>query len=309
MRNMNILVATNDGFIFPIMVMIKSIKNTKHKDVFLNVYVLHSILKRESVEDLNSLNDDEVKINYLRVNDALFENVPIYEYFSKEVYFRLIAHTLLPENMDRIMWIDGDIIVRKPLDDFYYQAFGDEILIACEDMLNGHNVELHEKFNIPQNKTYFSSGVMLYNLSQMRNKVDVTTVFQFIHTNAEKIEIVDQDVLNAMFYENVKVLNNSFQYNYFAGHLRPDNYRVRMMEIVILHFCGGWKPWKENYPYYGFEEFWEVAQNVSHGNDIFNKVKKSYMKAHKKWVKYEKTKAFIGRFIPLQFLKKILGNR
>lgn len=308
MRKMNILVAVNDVFIFPTKVMLKSIEKTKNKDVTLDVYVLHSDLKQESREILDALNSENILIHYLRVDDELFENVPIYEYFSKEVYFRLVAHMLLPVTLNRILWIDGDIIVRQPLDEFYYQEFGEEILIACEDMLNGHNWDLHNKFSIPHDKIYFSSGVMLYNLKEMREKVSIRKIFDFIHMNARKIEIVDQDVLNAIFYNDVKVLEKEFKFNYFAGFLKPFDYKKKMKEIVILHFCGAWKPWKKEYPYYGFEEFWDIAKEIDSSKPIYDAIKDSYKKKHTKWVYYEKTKSVVGKVIPLNVIKGLIKN-
>lgn len=309
MRDMNILVATNDGYIFPTMVMIKSIDKNKNKDIFIHVYVLYSELSSDSIKNLNSLNKQDLDINYLRVNDALFDNAPIYEYFSKETYFRLVAHTLLPENMDRIMWIDGDIIIKKPLDPFYFQDFENKMFIACEDMLNGHNQEIHKKFNMPESILYFSAGVMLYNLNEMRKNMNIEDIFRFIDENKEKIEIVDQDVLNGMYFSNAKVLENDFTYNFFAGYITPYNYKEKLEEIAILHYCGGWKPWKEKYPYYGFEEFWEIAKTIDIGKEVYEKVKDSYLITHRKWVRYEKTKAILGKVLPLKKIKKFFVNR
>ena len=119
---MNILVATNDGYIFPTKVMLVSLLDVEQTVTEFNVYVLCSELKKESTDSLRGLNNDRMHIHFLRVPDELFVNVPIYKYFSKEVYYRIIAYSLLPKDMERIMWIDGDIAITHSILKFYNQS-------------------------------------------------------------------------------------------------------------------------------------------------------------------------------------------
>ncbi len=302
---MNILIATNDGFVCPSRVLLTSLLATHDESVRFVVYILCSELKEESIEALNTLKNDRMDIHYLKVPDELFVNVPLYAYFSKEVYYRLVAHTLLPDDVKRILWLDGDMIVKKSIQDFYNQDMGTALLAACEDMENGCNEQIHEKFGIPKNVLYFSSGVMLLNLPEMREKMDVEQIFKFISDNREKIEIVDQDVLNAMFWKEVKVIPGGFRYNYFAARVGVMDHTQVMNDIAILHYCGGLKPWKEGYKHYGFEEFWKYAGKMPEYAGLYDELAKSHRSAHRKWVLYEKTKYYVTRVIPIEKLRKL----
>ena len=303
----NILVATNDRFILPTRVMLASLLETQKEEIQFDVYVLYEKLKKESLQQLYQMESERMKIIMLRVPGQLFQDVPVYNYFSKEVYYRLVAHTILPDSLERIMWIDGDIILCGEIKEFYNQDMSKEILIACEDMLNGESKEIHKKLQIPDSYIYFSSGVMLYNLKVMREKVQLNVIFQFIQENKEKIQIVDQDVLNAMFYKEVKVLRKGFVYNYFAADLRPISYKMKLKRIKILHFCGEKKPWKKNYPYYGFKEFWVYANKMEEYQKVYKEIYKSCQEAHRKWVISRMIKDIIRFLIPDAVIDKIRG--
>lgn len=295
---MNILVAANDGYIFPTKVMLMSLLDVEEEKETFQVYVLCSELSEKSIGELNGLNSDRMRINYLRVPDELFENVPVYQYFSKEVYYRIIAYKLLPDDMDRIMWIDGDIVIIHSISKFYYQNIDDSMIVAIEDMLNGRNEEKKKKLNIPTEKLYFSSGVMLYNLSRMRDVMDIDHIFNYIHNNKDVIEIVDQDVLNALYYNQTKVIEKGFKYNYFVGELPAKGEKSILEKISILHYCGSKKPWKKGYPYHGFEFFWKYAMRINKDYCNYPEIKNSYFISHSKWL----VKGYIKRI--LRYKKK-----
>ena len=57
-----------------------------------------------------------------------------------ECYCRLLAAELLPQNLDRVLYMDVDIVVEKPLDTLYHSDFGNSYLnchayTACQTEL------------------------------------------------------------------------------------------------------------------------------------------------------------------------------
>lgn len=309
MKEMNILVATNDGFVFPTSVLLKSLKDNHTRDYRFEVYVLCCSLTPESVENMNRLNDCRMSIHFLRVDDTLFEDVPLYSYFSKEVYYRLSAQDLLPQELKRILWLDGDMVINGSLDEFYFQDFDGKLWAAHEDMINGRNRKIHEKLSIPEEYIYCSSGMMLYHLEKLRERVRVRDIFRFISDHKDILQIVDQDALNALFYNEIKVWTKPYTYNYFAGHITRRNRQEVMKECSVIHYCGPYKPWKKKYPYYGYDLFWKYAIAVEGGKEIYEKVNKSCRLSHLKWVLYEEMKVFARHFMPMEKWNKLLGRK
>ena len=103
---------------------------------------------------------------------------------------------------------------------------------------------------------YYNSGVLLINTALMREEVDISDIFNYIREHAGELILPDQDVLNGLFWNKIKPLDE-YLYNYDArryhSYLIASKGKVNMdfviYNTVILHFCGKQKPWHPNYRY------------------------------------------------------------
>jgi lipopolysaccharide biosynthesis glycosyltransferase len=92
------------------------------------------------------------------------------------------------------------------------------------------------------------------NLELQRRSVDEAIIFDFVRQNQAKLILPDQDILNALYSQQIKTIDEKL-YNYDARYfnyykLKSNNlldmdYVLR--NTVILHFCGRKKPWKKGY--------------------------------------------------------------
>ena len=62
---------------------------------------------------------------------------------------------------------------------------------------------------------YYNSGVLLINTALMREEVDISDIFNYIREHAGELILPDQDVLNGLFWNKIKPLDEN-QYNYDA---------------------------------------------------------------------------------------------
>ena len=65
-----------------------------------------------------------------------FQKITSLSHISKETYFRLDAVNLLPDSIERFLYLDSDIIVLGNLSEFYHQPFGDKLIVASPDYLS-----------------------------------------------------------------------------------------------------------------------------------------------------------------------------
>ena len=169
------------------------------------------------------------------------------DHFTKETYFRLIATELLPNSISRILYLDPDIIIQKNLQNFYYQSFvdqGDEkSIIACEDTSITGRVDVYENLGMPLDAKYFNAGVLLLNLDKLRKLCLSNSFFQFIRDHDEQLLFLDQDVLNAFFYNDVIFAEN--KYNLLLCNISKDSSKIE--DAYVLHYAGPKKPWKYGY--------------------------------------------------------------
>ncbi len=189
-------------------------------------------------------------------SDALFENAPVYSYFAKAMYYRLLAFRMLPNTLSRVLYMDPDMLVINPLGELYATDFKGNLFAAC--MLGG----ITARVKVPINRIrlgydaggYYNSGMLLMNLEAQRKACDPEQIFQYITEHRRMLILPDQDVLNGLYGERILSLDD-LRYNYDVS--RYGSYQLiretdagmdwMMDNTVILHYCGKIKPWTKNY--------------------------------------------------------------
>ena len=123
---MNILLAINDNYLEPALVLLCSIfYNTKEK---VNIFFLDASLSDHSKKRLQEyIAKNSQTVSFVAIDKSVFENAPERSGLSVETYFRLLAPWLLPD-IDRVLYLDVDMI-----------CDGDLMRVWSAD-LNGHFV-------------------------------------------------------------------------------------------------------------------------------------------------------------------------
>lgn len=255
---MNILVAFNDGYTMPTKVMLRSLI-TNNQSEELSIYVLYLSLTDESIQSIYELsNGNEVKIYFVKIDDDM-SYLPIPGHFSKEAYIRLFAHSYLDKNLDRILWLDGDMIIRGSLKEYYNQDFEDCLYIADVDAHLGRDSIKHKKIGLPLDVEYINSGVLLINLKGVRETVSNEDIIKYIVQYPERLEYVDQDVFNGLLYKYFKRIDPEHIYNFFSDCITWKNKKYVMNNVHVIHYGSSFKPWKKGYRFYGFSLWWQYA--------------------------------------------------
>lgn len=253
-NTINILVTLDSNYIPPLKVMLKSLFMNNSNEYFY-IYLAHSKIKSEEIKDLeNFVNKYNQKIIEIKISDDLFKDSPALLYYPKEMYYRLLAHKFLPKNLDKILYIDPDILILNPIRELYEINLENNLYgAAYRDNLP---VTAFSKIRFLPHKidVYYNSGVLLMNLDQHRKTIDENKIFSFIEKNRSKLLLPDQDLINIMYSKNIRNIDE-VKYNYDTRLF--DYYRIKSKgkydmdyvigNTVIMHFCGPSKPWKKNY--------------------------------------------------------------
>ncbi len=262
---MNILVAFNDNYAMPTKVMLKSLIDNNCENI--NIYVLYISLTEDSINKLSSLNSSRSMIRFIQIDESMLENVPITRFYSKETYIRLFAHLYLPEEMDRILWLDSDVLVNGEIEEFYHQSFKDKLYVAYKDPIQGDSAEKKISLGMPVDAVYVNAGVLLLNLEEIRKRIHVEDITDYIRKYYDNIEFVDQDVINGFLYDSIKVIKSkNYKYNYFVSRITSRNRRRVYYNVRIIHYAMEKKPWKKGFKYHGFHLWWKYALMTDKSN-------------------------------------------
>jgi lipopolysaccharide biosynthesis glycosyltransferase len=251
---MNILVTLNRNYIEPLKVMLWSLFfNNPGQD--FHVYLVHSSIPSEELRKLrNYIEAVGEKLTIITVPDDWFANAPVVKHYSKEMYYRLLAHTLLPKSLDKILYLDPDILVINPIDELYNTDIAEHLFAAAYH----EGIAVKEinmvRLGAYEMEEYFNTGVLLMNLTLQRQKINERDVYAYIKKCRNRLILPDQDVLNALYGKHTRKIDE-LQYNYDTRHYRYhkalSNGEIDidyiMRHTAILHFCGKKKPWHKNY--------------------------------------------------------------
>ncbi|MGT2932606.1 glycosyltransferase family 8 protein [Streptococcus catagoni] len=251
MDQVNLLFSIDDAYLNQFLVTLYSVVK-QNRNLSFKVYVL----QKQELEE-NQLIDiycRQLGVDYLPliIGEKTFEKVPTTSRYPETIYYRLLAHHYLPENMDRILYLDADVLCLNPIIDLY-QMDMTHYLYAAASHTSGKNVtELINKFRLGNFETsnYVNSGVLLMNLELIRKEVKVEPILEFIKNKGHLLFLPDQDILNALYGHKIKLIPDHI-YNYDtrmsklyylkSSGLWNDDWLVE--NTVFLHFCGRDKPW------------------------------------------------------------------
>lgn len=258
---MNVATALNSKYVRYTYVMLTSLFiNNPHADI--HVYLLHSELTVSEQETLQSLAaQHQNKIHFLYIDRNEFsKELPTNDMWSLETYFRLKLLDIVPSDVERLLYLDVDMIINKDLRELYLEPFDGNYFVACKDMTvdfpkNDIRDLIFQKY-IEKGFTYFNAGLMLWNISDLRGNYCFADYMTLAKQLNYQMLAPDQDLLNFMHYGQVKFVDE-YQYDLFS--LMAYNFGIRYAEVKeqtsIIHFAG-YKPWQGEFVHYDIEQLW-----------------------------------------------------
>lgn len=250
----DLLVTLDENYIKQMKVLMTSIYINNPCEIF-NIYLIHSGI---SDEKLKELENDLAKFSYkffpIQAGAEIFSSARVTDRYPKEMYYRLLAGELLPQNLEKIIYLDPDILVINSLSSLWQMDISSFLFAAAShtgktDMANNVN-----KIRLGTDTDYYNSGFLLINLKKVREEIVPEEIFAYADKNYKNLFLPDQDILNAMYGDRIYPLKDSI-YNYDARNYSTYILKTKgeaniawiMENTVILHFCGRDKPWHKNH--------------------------------------------------------------
>ncbi len=268
-KQMNIAVSLNRNFFYCTYVMLTSLYEN-NSDSAITVYILHSELTDGQIDAFEQLaRQHGGQVQSVFVDRSLFsEGLMITAEWSIETYYRLLMADALPQEVERILYLDGDIIVNGNIRDFYDLDFEDKLLGVC--METEKNMENQPQLNsrmfeklLKQGFYYFNAGVMLWNLKAIRGHYTFADYMKVAEEYADVLVTPDQDILNYCYWNKGKYVESAV-YNQFSrdAHYEGKTYQKIREQTRIVHFASA-KPWNANNLHFDIEQlWWDYAQKT-----------------------------------------------
>lgn len=256
----NLLFSLNERYIYPLKTLIKSIVIQHPEDSFC-MYLLHADIPDETIDELrqfiekdgNTLNPIQSK-NFFKPSDK----IAITRYYAIEMYLWMFAPYLLPEDVERVLYLDPDIICVNDLKPFYNKPFNGHSFVATNYKYKTKWIQPFNNLRLRnfESDDYFNSGVVLMNLNKLRKIENADHIVEAIRENKPFLILPDQDIFNLVFVNDIaeedwRIYNMNPKVFEKLKILFPQKYNYDKVndDVVFIHYSGKHKPWNERYRY------------------------------------------------------------
>jgi UDP-glucose:(galactosyl)LPS alpha-1,2-glucosyltransferase len=253
---MNILVTLDRNYLHPLRIMLGSLFFNNPHETFA-VYLVGDGLTAEDLAGLSSLCAPRHTLHPIKVPETLFAGAPVVRYYSRAMYYRLLAAQLLPKDLCRVLYLDPDILVIGPVAPLYETELHGGLMAAASHtgLLSALSGQVNRlRLDNYEAEAYFNSGVLVMDLAAMRQSVRPADIYAYAQEHEDLLILPDQDILNGLYGGEIFQVDDSL-WNYDAR--KYERYWLTsqgekdmdwvMTHTAILHFCGKNKPWNPGY--------------------------------------------------------------
>lgn len=196
------------------------------------------------------------------VDRGRLEGLPIGGWYVEEAWYRVFLPSLLP-GVDRVLWLDADTIVMRPLLELWQIDLRDLPLAAVPNAVLHEAADGVARLGITDRSLYFNTGVLLLDLARMRAEDSEQALRAVVREHRDELPFADQDVLNCVYHRRYVRLPLAWNVLTHSFINVPETVRVHGSEEFaealraprILHFTGrtAKKPWAygASHPYRG----------------------------------------------------------
>jgi lipopolysaccharide biosynthesis glycosyltransferase len=136
------------------------------------------------------------RIEFLRPPRERLAGLPTRGFTREATWYRVLLPELLPQ-VDRVLYLDADLIVLDSLAPLWELDLGDRYVAAVTNVLEPVYAGRPRELGI-EGRPYFNAGVLLMNLEEMRRAGCQRALIDYATANAERLFWRDQDALNVV---------------------------------------------------------------------------------------------------------------
>lgn len=247
-----VVCAADRNYALPIAVTLRSAAVHLRAGTSLNAWIIDDGISPADRARLVDSLPDNVRVHWLRPHPLESAVLPTWGRMPTTTYQKLALGELLPHDLDRVLWLDGDLLVLDDLSRLWSHDLHGATLGACQDQRVPHvsspqGLRTYRRLGIHADAKYFNAGVLLIDLRRWRANRVFEAAIDYLAANARHLYFWDQEALNAVLAHSWLELDERWNWNPVVGELtrrRPrslDN--DTPAEPGVLHFSGNIKPW------------------------------------------------------------------
>jgi lipopolysaccharide biosynthesis glycosyltransferase len=249
--------AADEGFARPLAVAMHSALEHLSPRFAPEIYVLDNGISNRSRDRLQrtALTVCGREIRWIRVPSERLVAHHGAKHLTSTSYARLLIPELLPANIRRAVYLDGDLLVKSDVSPLFEVELGDAPFAAVRDFVIGSTSHGSSGVREPVvSRPYFNAGVLAIDVARWRDTGFAERALAYAAAGTRPLLFADQDAMNAVAEKwhqldlrwnvQVQLLRHiedmpRTDLTDRLSHERDDLYRG----AAVLHFTGSQKPW------------------------------------------------------------------
>ena len=255
---MHILYTLNDKFVPQVAAWICSVceNNEKWNITFHIISAWITESNQKELKKLANKYDNQLFIYELKPLEEYFDFEFDTNWWNPIVLARLLVDKILPENIDKLLYLDWDTIVRWNLNDLWNTNMWDKTIWMSieptEDKTRKDNLWLHDY-------PYCNAGVLLINMKRFREIKAWKIIIDYYREHDGQLFANDQDAINASMKDEIYILPTKYNfYNIFwqypyrflkklmwkVPYFSKKEYMESVKNPIIIHYLWEERPWR-----------------------------------------------------------------
>lgn len=223
-----------------------SIMRSNPKKAFAFHILLNDISAKDKEKMKQLVADTLSGVTLYYIDDRIFSRMLHKDGIAGYFYRFLIPLIIGPEGVDRVLYIDGDVMCQGDLAPLMDMDLEGNIAACAEDSPTGKA----EGLNRLHTADYFNSGMMMidvsaWNREQLSQKSAAMAIER--RQSGMRLESHDQDILNILLDRRYKNVSRKYNWTYnmsLRGFFQKQKQFIYDPEAVLIHFTGLVKPWR-----------------------------------------------------------------
>ncbi len=258
-----IVLNADDKFAMPLAVTLYSALTNLRSTTSALIYIIDGGIGEQNRQKLTSVlnvKNVAVQLEWVKPDTSVLNGLKTTRWFNETIYFRLLVPQLLPLQLEKVLYLDSDLVVESDLGQLWSEEIGDYAALAVQDYGSPfvscpHALsETYQLLGLAPETPYCNTGVMAINLKWWRAENIGSKVLDYVRQFDHFIRYPDQDGLNAIVAGKWKLLDP--KWNVMLSTLKSygclqniSKVEIQQMQEelcrrpFILHFTGQIKPW------------------------------------------------------------------
>ncbi len=282
-KPITIVLVSDNHYIILLAALVKSIEETIRKDQPINIYLIDDNISGENKQKLlNSINPNITTIYFKEMANVIPEGITLpfdRSSYPLNIYLRLFIPYFIPQEIEKVLYLDVDMIVQKDIStlfdlnisDYPIAAVLDPRIITFDNSWGG--ILNYKELNLPAKAKYFNTGLLLIDLHKWRDLNLTEKIIDCINANKKFANYPDQYGLNIVLANMWFELDSLW--NHFSSiETKASPYLIHFVEKKPIYSSyKSNKVFKKKFYYYLNQTAWKNHKPINEFIRLLKKVK------------------------------------